>query len=73
MPAIVLNFTYMCTCILTMPNYSRTLNEKIPQLYNDHGAVCEFLTVGFIYMITALTVGPDAPLTVGSDAPCVLY
>lgn len=56
-----------------MPNYSRTLNEKIPQLYNDHGAVCEFLTVGFIYMITALTVGPDAPLTVGSDAPCVLY
>lgn len=56
-----------------MPNYSRTLNEKIPQLYNDHGAVCEFLTVGFIYMITALTVGSDAPLTVGSDAPCVLY
>lgn len=56
-----------------MPNYSCTLNEKIPQLYNDHGAVCEFLTVGFIYMIIALTVGSDAPLTVGSDAPCVLY
>lgn len=56
-----------------MPNYSYTLNEKIPQLYNDQRAVCEFLTVGFIYMIIALTVGSDAPLTVGSDAPCVLY
>lgn len=64
-----------------MPNYSHTLNEKIPQLYNDQRAVCEFLTVGFIYMIIALTVGSDAPLTVGSDAPltvgsdapCVLY
>lgn len=52
-----------------MPNYSYTLNEKIPQLYNDQRAV----TVGFIYMIIALTVGSDAPLTVGSDAPCVLY
>lgn len=70
MPAIVLNFTYMH---FNNANYSHTLNEKIPQLYNDHRAVCEFLTVGFIYMITALTVGSDAPLTVGSDAPCVLY
>lgn len=70
MLVIVLNFIYM---YFNNVNYSYILNEKILQLYNDYRVVCEFLIVGFIYMIIVLIVGLDVLLIVGLDVLCVLY